>query len=214
MGFHVVREGDRVAVWSVGGHCEFVDGPAFLFTVLKRVQRLQSFAASQYQYLNVLHIDGHVENIPGPCSMFFNPLIHKNVIVRDAVSLSAHEVLVVYCRDGDGRGERGNVRGKGKGGERMEESTIEMLPMEEGRGGGGMGYAESDARLMCLENVKCVIVKGPKIHFPSNFEWTHKFEWHGEDPARKAHVVPRAQIFEKLSLIPSSFYYNVSDVRT
>lgn len=64
------------------------------------------------------------------------------------------------------------------------------------------------------ESVTRTIIRGPKIHFPSDFEWNHRFEWHGEDPIRKGHIIPRAQVFERLKIIPTSFYYNVTDVRT
>ena len=175
MGFTVVREGQRVAVWSIGGRCEFVDGPRFLVTFMKTVRRLQIHRATQYEYLQVRFLDGHIENFPGPTSMFFDPLEHSYIEVREAINLAAHEVLVVYRREGEERG--------GQGGPATEDATR-------------------------------VVIRGPKVHFPSNFEWQHNFEWHGEDPARKAHIIPKAQKFSVLKMIPTSFYYNVKDVRT
>mmetsp|Transcript_32165 Transcript_32165/g.44087 ORF Transcript_32165/g.44087 Transcript_32165/m.44087 type:complete len:416 (+) Transcript_32165:22-1269(+) len=184
MGWTVVREGQRVAVWSVGGRCEFVDGPRLLFTVLKTVQRLPSYFANQYQYLEVRSLDGHMENLPGPRMMFLNPLEHSSIVVKDAIHLAAHEVLVVYRREYEGKEYDGMM---------LKDPGPEML---------------SD------EGVTRMIVRGPKVHFPSNFEWHHKFEWHGESAERKAHIVPKAQKFQILKMIPTSFYYNVTDVRT
>ena len=178
MGFTVVREGQRVAVWSIGGRCEFVDGPRFLVTCMKTVRRLRIHRATQYEYLQVHFLDGHIENFPGPTSMFFDPLEHSSIQVREAVNLAAHEVLVVYRREGEGGGD----------------------PHHRGAPG--------------TEDATRVVIRGPKVHFPSNFEWQHNFEWHGEDPVRKAHIIPKAQKFTVLKLIPTSFYYNVKDVRT
>jgi len=171
MGFTVVREGQRVAVWSLGGRCEFVDGPRFLVTFMKTIRRLPVHRAAQDQYLKVYFLDGRVENIPGPTTMFFDPLEHSSIHVQQAINLAAHEAMVVYRRDptASPQGTNDAVR---------------------------------------------IIVRGPKVHFPSNDEWEHQFEWHGEDPNRKCHIIPKAQKFTTLKLIPTSFYYNVSDVRT
>ena len=175
MGFTVVREGERVAVWSLGGRCEFVDGPRFLVTCMKTVRKLRIHRASQQEYLQVSFLDGHVENVAGPTSLFFDPLEHSKIQVKLAVNLAAHEVLVVYRRN-------------------------------EPPASGGNAIGTEDATR--------VVVRGPKVHFPSNWEWDHNFEWHGEDPNRKCHIIPKAQNFTILKLIPTSFYYNVSDVRT
>ena len=43
----------------------------------------------------------------------------------------------------------------------------------------------------------------------------HKFSWHGrdpKDPSNKAALVPGTNNFTKLPIIPSHFYYNVSEV--
>jgi hypothetical protein len=199
MGFHVIRDGERVAVWSLGGNVEFVDGPRLLFTVMKRVELLRSFRANQYQYLRVLFRDGRLENIPGPILMFFDPLEHSQITVEDAQSLAAHEVLVIYSRNL--YHESPNYADP-----HFQQSTDAMPVM--------VKPASTTNVLPTNSSVTRTIIHGPKIHFPSNFEWIHKFEWHGEDPNRKAHIIPRAQVFEKLKLIPISFYYNVTDVRT
>lgn len=101
MGFHVVREGERVAVWNTSGEVQLVDGPRLLFTVLKRVERLRAFYASQFQYLQICYLNGRIENVPGPTTLFFNPIEHTSIAVRDAIQLSAHEVLIVYRRTTD-----------------------------------------------------------------------------------------------------------------
>lgn len=52
--------------------------------------------ASQNQYLRVQRKDGRVEHIPGPKSLFMNPVKHEQVSVEDAEVLDATEVLMLY----------------------------------------------------------------------------------------------------------------------
>lgn len=58
------------------------------------------------------------------------------------------------------------------------------------------------------------IISGPTLYAPKPNEWIHEFTWHGDDKTSKTHIIPNANKFQKLRLIPDQFYYNVTDVRT
>ena len=40
MGFYVIKDGERAAVWSMGGDVTYVDGPRIFFTLFKSVKLL------------------------------------------------------------------------------------------------------------------------------------------------------------------------------
>ena len=97
MGFHRVREGERVAVWSLGGEVRYVDGPYLLFTLTRTVVPLPYHYAGPNEYLRVEYVDGRVEHLPGPTSIFEDGGVTiKHIHKRSAISLTSHEVLVVY----------------------------------------------------------------------------------------------------------------------
>ena len=176
------------AVWSMSGECEIVHGPRRMFTVFKRVRRLRCHVANQFQYIAATRKDGIVENIPGPVTLYENPLEYSRINVLEAISLTADELLVVYRKNGKAASD-------GK-------SSIDYPKMK-------LGY-EEDKR----EDANRHIVRGPTIFVLGSYDWIHEFSWHGEDPKRKAHLLPGQDKFSKLKIIPRNFYYNITDVRT
>lgn len=108
--FTIVRQGDRIAVWNRQGGMEIVDGPRRLFTLNKRVQRLRHYNAQVNQYLAVKCLDGTVQHLAGPAALWFDPLVHQEIEVADALAVDANEAVVVYARNGE-RVERRVVRG-------------------------------------------------------------------------------------------------------
>lgn len=108
--FTIVRQGDRIVVWDRQGGMEVVDGPRRLFTWGKKVQRLRRYNALVNQYLAVKCLDGTVQHLPGPAALWFDPLIHQEIEVEDALPVDANEAVVVYARSGE-RVERRVVRG-------------------------------------------------------------------------------------------------------
>jgi hypothetical protein len=101
--FKTVRDGERALLIDKRGQSMVVDGPQRVSVFRKSFQRLQRVSADQYQYIQFQKADGEVEHMQGPCSMFINPLVVESAVVKQAHSLSANEVLVVYKRD---RGDR------------------------------------------------------------------------------------------------------------
>ncbi|ESO98885.1 hypothetical protein LOTGIDRAFT_231232 [Lottia gigantea] len=58
------------------------------------------------------------------------------------------------------------------------------------------------------------VLYGPTLFMPAANEWLHEFVWHGTDPKSKTNMIPNADRFTKLKIIPDQFYYNVDEVRT
>lgn len=108
--FTVVRQGNRIAVWNRRGEMEIVDGPRRMYTMGKTVERLHRYSASVNQFLAVKFIDGTVRNVPGPADLWFDPLVHGEITVDDAIAVDANEAIIVYARR-DERVERRIVRG-------------------------------------------------------------------------------------------------------
>ncbi|MBN1911636.1 MAG: hypothetical protein JW818_17980 [Pirellulales bacterium] len=97
-----IRQGQRVAVWDKRGRLQRVDGPRFLCLLGKKVETLPQFRARADQYLAIHFTDGHCEHVRGPAAVWFDPVEHQAVDVRDALSLDANEAIVVYRRaEGD-----------------------------------------------------------------------------------------------------------------
>jgi hypothetical protein len=100
MGFHTVREGQRVAVWD-RGRVTFVDGPRRLFLWRQQyVQELPRHVAEAGEYLAITFNDGTSEHIRGPVAVWHDPVVHVKVEVRPALIIDSHEAVVVYTRRG------------------------------------------------------------------------------------------------------------------
>ena len=93
-----IRQGDRVAIWSPGGQVAYIDGPRRLFLWNQKVERLTRFTAEADQYLAVQYNNGHCDNIPGPASIWFDPVEHQGIEIKQALPIDSHEAVVVYQR--------------------------------------------------------------------------------------------------------------------
>lgn len=110
IGFNTIRTGERVAIWDKQGRVTLVDGPRRLFLTTQRVQMLPRFAAQPNEYLIVKFKDGRRRNLPGPTSLWLDPVEYAEVTVEEAININANEVLVVYVQDG-GQVQRKIIRG-------------------------------------------------------------------------------------------------------
>jgi hypothetical protein len=111
MGFQTIRMGQRAAIWDIRGAARFVDGPRRIFLFRETIQWLSLYTAGPGQYLSVCYRDGRVEHIPGPVSIWGDPVKHISVEVREPMSVDANEAVVVYRREPDASVSRRVVRG-------------------------------------------------------------------------------------------------------
>lgn len=98
-GFVTVKDKDRAVVWKKSGVCQVIEGPARKLIWGERVEPLRHYIIDSKAYLVVDRQDGTTENVPGPTSLWFDPLVHRAVSVKRAIMLDANEALVVYFRD-------------------------------------------------------------------------------------------------------------------
>src|ERR1043165_8772470 len=101
-GLRTVRSGERVAVWDDGGRVSVVDGPARVGTWGKRINPVPRVAAGAGEYLVVKFRDGRAEHVPGPTSVWVDPVAHESVKVEAALALDGNEAVVVYRQGDDG----------------------------------------------------------------------------------------------------------------
>lgn len=110
MRMQTIKQGERVAVWNLNGQVRYVDGPRRLWVWRETVQPLQRHSAAADEYLVVRYRDGRAMHLRGPIDAWFDPVEHQSIQVKKALSISAHEAIVVYCSSGD-RVTRRIVRG-------------------------------------------------------------------------------------------------------
>jgi len=94
-----VRQGQRVAVWDKKGQVRLVDGPRRMLLFRQTADQLPRFSAQANQYLSIRYRDGRCENIAGPAAVWLDPVEHDRITVEDALTVNAHEAIVVYARD-------------------------------------------------------------------------------------------------------------------
>jgi hypothetical protein len=107
---YTIAQGQRVALWDRRGRRALVDGPRRVSLWGRRVEPLSAHVAGPGEYLVVRHRDGRVVHVPGPASLWFDPVEHAAVDRAPAVTLDANEAIVVYRRGEDGI-DRRVVRG-------------------------------------------------------------------------------------------------------
>ncbi len=110
-GLRTIRQGDRVAVWDTGGRVRFVDGPKRLWLFRETVELLDRYSAKADQYIVIQHTDGSTQHIAGPAVVWYDPVEHKSVKVRDQVSVGADQAVVIYKREGEEQVDRRVLHG-------------------------------------------------------------------------------------------------------
>ena len=105
-----VRDGDRVAVWDPQGRVRHVDGPRRLLLFRKTIERLKRYSAHADQFLAIQFEDGHCEHVRGPAAVWYDPVEHRAIDVKEALHLDSNEAIIVYRRN-DGQVERRVERG-------------------------------------------------------------------------------------------------------
>lgn len=78
------------------GQCYIIEGPNEVNTFRKDFERLHPTAASERQFIYIEELSGAVKHIPGPSLVFFNPIVHRQVLCKDGIALDASSAVVVY----------------------------------------------------------------------------------------------------------------------
>eukprot|EP00457_Paulinella_chromatophora_P004979 gb/GEZN01004992.1/.p1 GENE.gb/GEZN01004992.1/~~gb/GEZN01004992.1/.p1 ORF type:complete len:522 (-),score=73.36 gb/GEZN01004992.1/:215-1780(-) len=95
-GVVTVSEGERVALWDIGGKMSLVDGPRRLLMFGGSIEPLTLHVASPTEFIRIMNKDGTKQYKYGPASVWFNPLEHDEIKVYKALTLNSNEGMVVY----------------------------------------------------------------------------------------------------------------------
>ncbi len=120
--------------------------------------------------------------------MYLNPLEHTSIATKSAISLTSHEVLVVYRPEDTpqvasfSRESRSDMVGD-------DMSPLMRNTSSEGVLLGDMasliGGPENGAMQGYTAKVRRILIRGPAMHVPEPNEWNHEFVWHGTDRNNK-----------------------------
>ncbi len=91
-----IRQGERVAIWDKQGRVRYVDGPRRLLLWNKKIQPLKRYSAHADQFLAIQFTDGHCEHLLGPSAVWFDPVEHQTIDVKEALHLDSNEAIVGY----------------------------------------------------------------------------------------------------------------------
>ena len=91
-----IQDGEAVIRWNPNGTRDIIAGPTTIFAPFARIEPLQRRNAAEGQYLVITYRDGHTEHLPGPCNLWFDPLLHLTIDLREATHLDAHQAIVIY----------------------------------------------------------------------------------------------------------------------
>ena len=94
-----IQDGEAVIRWNPNGTRDLITGPKTIFAPFARVQPLARFNAAEGEYLVITFRDGHTEHRAGPCHLWFDPLLHANILTKKATHLDAHEAIVIYTEN-------------------------------------------------------------------------------------------------------------------
>jgi hypothetical protein len=96
LGKRTIKDGEAAAVWNRLGVHRQVVGPRLTRLFFSTIMFLDKRVAGPNEYLIVRLVDGTVNHIRGPITLFENPVLHQKIEVKQAYSLSsASECLVV-----------------------------------------------------------------------------------------------------------------------
>jgi len=108
-GYVTIPQGEMWNICMTSGKIQRVEGPKVVRTWGDKFLKLEQVSATQSQYLWIQFLNGKADIIQGPSNVYLDSSIHKQVSVRDAVSLTESEVLVVYRDDGPVPSEAGGT---------------------------------------------------------------------------------------------------------
>lgn len=99
IGLKTIRQGERAAVWNKRGEIKRVDGPRRVFLFGETMQFLPLHSAGPNQYLAIRFMDGRKQHLPGPVSIYFDPVEHAEIMTFEAITVDANDALVVYRQE-------------------------------------------------------------------------------------------------------------------
>lgn len=91
-----IDEGQAMIRWNRNGTRDLLEGPQTIFAPFTRIEKTHRVTAAENAYLVIIYRDGHTEHLPGPCAVWFDPLLHEKIVPKPALELTGHEAIVIY----------------------------------------------------------------------------------------------------------------------
>lgn len=98
MWYYTVEDGQRTLRIYRDGRMEVIVGPKRVWQGSSRFEKMRHFVAHPGDFLAVRFRDGRQEHIVGPTDIWFDPRIHEQINLQEALQLAAKEAVVVYSR--------------------------------------------------------------------------------------------------------------------
>ena len=98
-GKRTVKDGEAVAVWNRLGTHQQVVGPRLVRLFFSTIVFLDKMTAGPKEYLVITNVDGTVEHVRGPTTMFQNPVFHLRVEIKPAYQLTSASECIVINRE-------------------------------------------------------------------------------------------------------------------
>merc|ERR1711936_29544 len=95
-GFKTIHAGEQVLVRNHLGEAKAVTGPARITLWRSKAEKLTLYYAGEGQYSEVNQRNGPRLCLTGPIQLYFNPIDHESIHIKDAILVNANEALVVY----------------------------------------------------------------------------------------------------------------------
>eukprot|EP00551_Chaetoceros_affinis_P013026 CAMPEP_0203686344 /NCGR_PEP_ID=MMETSP0090-20130426/49014_1 /ASSEMBLY_ACC=CAM_ASM_001088 /TAXON_ID=426623 /ORGANISM="Chaetoceros affinis, Strain CCMP159" /LENGTH=492 /DNA_ID=CAMNT_0050555565 /DNA_START=38 /DNA_END=1513 /DNA_ORIENTATION=- len=186
IGGRTIKDGEAAAIWNAKGEHKQIIGPKREFMVNSTIRFLTRYRAQSHQYLKISHIDGRVEHVPGPASIFQNPAYHDSISVESAYRLgSSSECLVVCCEhDNDNNNNTddslGNSSSKSFGTD--DKSPKEGTVASTTCGTPSSCSLSTPSRMSTSENVVITrLIHGPTLFIPKPSDHVHTFTWSNDE---------------------------------
>jgi hypothetical protein len=106
MFFQTIDDGQRVLMKRPNGTMEVLVGPQRVWRGWRTFMPMPHYVAHPGEYLAIRYRDGRQEHAFGPAELWFDPRIHQELEIREALQIAAQEAVVVYSQAHAGDGSK------------------------------------------------------------------------------------------------------------
>ena len=107
-GKRTIKKGECAMIWRLNGSCRKIEGPQLVRLWFSTIRFCTQYIANERQFLIVNFKDGHTEYIPGPTTMYQDHLLHKEIVVKNALNVHNGEAVVVVLNKNDTKEKSGS----------------------------------------------------------------------------------------------------------
>lgn len=172
-GGRTIKDGEAAAIWNRNGVHEQIIGPKRVFLFSSTIRFLDRYRAESHEYLRVAYLDGRVEHIHGPASIYMNVAYHSSISVHSGIQLkTCKECILVQSnpvvKDDSTYSMEGYTTIEGSHDSSMDEiGELKNADVKEISNTTKGQMNDGDMR----------IIYGPFLYIPKPTEQIHSFLW-------------------------------------